>query len=142
MAPRGFVKGDEIMSYRFDHVHLKAPDPEKTVEWYVKAFNFKVISDNTRVFGDRFIRCETSDGIVINISSARTDENMGEGDAVPHWGLEHFGVSVDDIYAEIERLTGLGAVLMEGPIDVPNGPLIAFIKTPVDVRVELLQYRK
>ena len=130
------------MAYEFDHVHLKAPDPEKTVEWYVKAFNFKIISDTTRIFGDRFIRCETPDGILINISSPRTNEKMGEGDAVPHWGLEHFGVKVDDINAEIERLTGLGAVLMEGPIDVPNGPLIAFIKAPVDVRIELLQHNR
>ena len=83
----------------------------------------------------------TVDGVVVNISGARTDEKLGDGNAEPHWGLEHFGIKVDDLDAEIERLTGLGAELMEGPIDVPGGPLIAFIKTPVDVRVELLQAR-
>ena len=40
---------------------------------------------------------------------------------------------------EIERLIGLGAKLMEGPVDVPGGPIIAFFKLPGDVRVELLQ---
>ena len=44
-----------------------------------------------------------------------------------------------DIEKEIERLKTLGAELMEGPIDVPNGPLIAFIKAPDNVRIELLQ---
>ena len=128
------------MAYEFDHVHLKSPEPEVTAQWYVKAFNFRIISDTVRGFGDRFVRCETVDGRVVNISGARTDERMGEGNPAAHWGIEHFGVKVDNIDAEIQRLEGMGAELMEGPIDVPNGPRIAFIKTPVDVRVELLQY--
>jgi catechol 2,3-dioxygenase-like lactoylglutathione lyase family enzyme len=127
------------MAYEFDHVHLKSPDPGATADWYVKAFNFKIVSDAVRVYGDRFIRCETPDGIVVNISGARTNEKMGEGDAGAHWGLEHFGIKVDDIDVEIERLTGLGAKLIEGPIDVPDGRRIAFIKVPHDVRLELLQ---
>ena len=129
------------MAYEFNHVHLKTPDPEQTANWYVKAFNFKIVSDTVRPWGDRFIRCETPDGTTVNISGARTNERMGDGDAGAHWGLEHFGLDVADLEAEIERLMGLGAELLEGPIDVPNGPLIAFIKAPVDVRIELLQSR-
>ena len=127
------------MAYEFNHVHLKASDPGKTANWYVTAFNFRIVSDTVRVFGDRFIRCETPDGIAVNISGARTNERMGDGDATAHWGLEHFGLNVDDIDAEIERLKGLGAELMEGPIDVPDGPRIAFIRAPDDARIELLQ---
>ena len=127
------------MAYEFNHVHLKAPDPEKTANWYVTAFNFKIISNTVRPVGDRFIRCETADGTVVNISGARTNEQMGGGDATVHWGIEHFGLNVDDLDGEIRRLEGLGAELMEGIIDVPNGPRIAFIKAPDDVRIELLQ---
>ena len=130
------------MAYEFDHVHLKSSDPATTADWYVKAFNFKILSDAVRVYGDRFIRCQTPDGIAVNISAARTDESLGDGDANEHWGLEHFGVKVDDMAAEIDRLTGLGATLLEGPIDVPDGPRIAFIKAPVDVRIELLQWNR
>ena len=130
------------MAYKFDHVHLKAPDPEKTANWYVKAFDFRIVSDTVRVFGDRFIRCETSDGTRVNISEAKTNEEMNNGDAGAHWGLEHFGIAVEDLDAEIERLRGLGAELLEGPVDVPNGPRIAFVKAPDDVRVELLQHRQ
>ena len=130
------------MAYEFNHVHLKASDPEKTANWYVKAFNFKIISDTVRPVGDRFVRCETSDGIVVNISGARTNEQMGNGDATAHWGLEHFGINVDDMDAEIKRLEGLGAELIEGPIDAASGMRIAFIKAPDDVRIELLQLPK
>lgn len=131
------------MAYEFEHIHLKAPDPEKTANWYVKAFNFEIFNDRgVRPTGDRFIECKSEDGTIFRISGARTDEKMGTGDADVHYGLEHFGITVGDMDAEIERLTGLGAELAEGPISNPGGPTIAFIKVPDDVRIELLQLPK
>ncbi len=128
------------MSYSFNHVHLKAPDPGKTADWYVKAFNFQIINDeNPRPQGDRFIRCRTEDGIAVNISSARTDESMGNGDADAHWGLEHFGIEVDDIESELKRLESLGAEVLEGPTHTSTGMSIAFIQAPNDVRIEVMQ---
>jgi catechol 2,3-dioxygenase-like lactoylglutathione lyase family enzyme len=128
------------MPFRINHIHLKSPDPKKTADWYVTAFNFKIIADDVRVFGDRFIRCQSEDGgMAVNISGARTGETLGPGDANPHIGLEHFGLDTDDIEAEIKRLVGLGATHMEGPIKMANGGQIAFIKAPDDVRLELIQ---
>ena len=128
------------MAYNFEHIHLKAPDPEKTANWYVKAFNFEIFNDRgVRPSGDRFIECKTEDGTIIRISGARSNEDMGKGDAGIHFGLEHFGITVDDMDAELERLQALGAVLDEGPNSNPGGPTIAFIKVPDDVRIELLQ---
>ena len=129
------------MAYEFDHVHLKAVDPKAVADWYVRAFGFEILSDAVRPWGDRFIRCQTSDGALVNISGARTDEKMGDPDASAHYGLEHIGIKVEDMEAEIPRLTSMGAQLMEGPVDVANGPIIAFIKAPGGVRVELLQHR-
>ncbi len=130
------------MGYELNHLHIKAPDPEKTANWYVKAFGFSVVSDIVRDSGDRFIRCQTADGIMVTISGARTNDVMGEGNASTHWGLEHFGLNVDDMDVELERLKGLGAELLEGPIDGANGLRIAFIKIPDNVRIELLQLPK
>ena len=125
------------MTYEFDHVHIKAPDPGETANWYVKAFNFKIVSDTVRVFGDRFIRTQTANGIIVNISGARTGEQMGPADSSVHYGLEHFGFKVGDIDAEVQRLTGLGAKLLDAPLQLPNGPQIAFLEAPDEVRVEL-----
>src|SRR5919204_4198570 len=131
------------MPYRINHIHLKAPDPRKTAEWYVTAFRFKIVSDETRVFGDRFIRCASEDGgMMVNISGARTGEKLGPGDANPHHGLEHFGFDSEHLETDIARLEGLGAKLLEGPIQVPNGPRIAFLRAPDDVRVELVERKK
>jgi catechol 2,3-dioxygenase-like lactoylglutathione lyase family enzyme len=131
------------MAYRINHIHLKAPDPRKTAEWYAKAFGFKILNEEVRVFGDRFIRCQSEDGgMMVNISGARSGERLGPGDASAHHGLEHFGFDSADIEGDIARLEGLGARLLEGPIQVPDGPRIAFLHAPDDVRVELVERPK
>ena len=128
------------MAYEFDHVHIKAADPGVVADWYVRAFDFTVVSDAVRPWGDRFVRCQTTDGAIINISGARTNEKMGPADGSAHWGIEHIGIKVSDIEAELERLRGLGAKLLEGPIAAGGGMMIAFIEVPGGVRVELLQH--
>jgi catechol 2,3-dioxygenase-like lactoylglutathione lyase family enzyme len=128
------------MAYRINHIHLKAPDPRKTADWYVTAFNFKILSDETRVFGDRFVRCLSEDGgMAVNISGARTGERLGPGDASPHHGLEHFGFDSAHLETDITRLQSLGARLLEGPIQVPSGPRICFMQAPDDTRIELIE---
>ena len=129
------------MLYRVNHVHVKSDDPKETADWFVRAFNFTIVSDSVRTFGDRFIGCADPSGFTVNISGPRTGETLGPGDSDAHYGLEHFGVDVEDIESEIDRLVGLGAELKEGPIDVPGGPLIAFLKCPPETRVELIQLR-
>ena len=127
------------MPYRINHIHLKAPDPRKTADWYVQAFRFKILSDDVRVFGDRFVRCASEDGFFVNISGARSGERLGPGDANAHHGLEHFGFDSEHLETDIARLEGLGAKLLEGPIQVPNGPRICFMRAPDDTRIELIE---
>ena len=128
------------MPFRMNHVHIKAADPHKAAEWWVRAFNFKIVSDETRVFGDRFVRCLTEDGgMTVSISNARTGETLGPSNAAAHFGLEHFAFDSDDIDGDIARLVELGARLQEGPILAPNGARFAFLAVPDEVRIELIE---
>ncbi len=129
------------MGFGINHIHLKAPDPRRTADWYARALNFEILSDTVRTFGDRRVQCRAPNGVIVNISSARTGEGMAEGDAGSHYGLEHFGVDSNDLEGDIERLASLDAPLLEGPIDVPGGNLIAFVRGPDNVRIELVQAR-
>ena len=131
------------MTFRINHIHLKAPDPGKTAEWYVRAFKFKIVHDEVRPVGDRFIRCTSEDGATgVNISGARTGEKPGRGDAGVHYGLEHFGLDSADVDADVARLVAMGAKLLEGPLTTPTGVRIAFLSGPDDVRLELVGHRK
>ena len=131
------------MPFKINHIHIKSPDPRKTAEWYEKAFAFKIISDETRVFGDRFIRCNSGDGgLIVSISNARTGEKLGPADPTAHFGLEHFAIESDDIEADIARLGKFGAKLQEGPLKTPNGVRFAFLGAPDGARIELLELPK
>ena len=80
------------------------------------------------------------DSLVVNVSGARTGEHMGGGDATPHFGLEHFGVNVDDLDAEIKRLEEMGATLVEDRRGTSTtGTIVAFIEAPDNVRIEIMQ---
>ena len=72
------------MPFRINHIHVKAADPRKTADWWVGAFGFEILSDETRVFGDRFVRCKAQEGgMIVTFSNARTGETLGPGSASP-----------------------------------------------------------
>lgn len=127
------------MPYLVNHIHLKSSDPGTTADWFVRAFNVEIVSDSVRDFGDRFIITKTEGGLAINISSERSGETLGPGDANVHYGLEHFGFDTDDIDADFARLEAMGAEIKEGPIALPDGRKIGFIAAPGDIRIELIQ---
>jgi catechol 2,3-dioxygenase-like lactoylglutathione lyase family enzyme len=128
--------------FRINHIHIKASDPRKAAEWWQKAFSFKILSDETRPFGDHFVRCQADGGMIVVISNARTNEKLAPGSSSAHFGLEHFAIEVDDIEADIARLEKLGATLQESTLRAPNGVLFAFLSAPDDVRLELVQLPK
>jgi catechol 2,3-dioxygenase-like lactoylglutathione lyase family enzyme len=127
------------MPFRINHLHIKAADPRKSAEWWVSAFGFKILSDETRPFGDRFVRCQADGGMLVTLSNARNGETLAPGSAGPRFGLEHFAIESEDIEADIARLTKAGARLQEGPLTAPNGVLFAFLTAPDEVRLELVQ---
>jgi catechol 2,3-dioxygenase-like lactoylglutathione lyase family enzyme len=130
---------ESLMPFRINHIHIKASDPRKAAEWWAEAFGFKILSDETRPFGDRFIRCQADGGMLVSISNARTGETLGPGNASAHFGLEHFAIESEDIEADVARLAKLGARLQEGPTLAPNGVRFAFLEAPDEVRIELVQ---
>lgn len=126
------------MPYRVNHIHLKSHDPKASADWWVRAFNFTIVSDVVRDAGDRFITCQSEDGTRVPISEPGPGQTFAPGDAGLREGLEHFGIDSDDLDADIARLEGLGATLLEGPREL--GTIrIAFIEAPDHVRVELIQ---
>ena len=126
------------MSYAINHLHLKADDPQRSASWWVQAFNFKIIADTLRDDGVRFVTCESENGVRVNISGAPAGATLDRGNAGVHEGIEHFGFDSANLDHDLERLTALGAVCVDGPRTGPTSR-IAFIEVPDHVRVELIE---
>ena len=126
------------MPYAINHIHLKADDPEKTAAWFVKAFNFTIFSDQVRAGGVRFIACDSETGFRVNISGAPEGKTLPRGSAEEHEGLEHFGFDSDNLEADIERLTALGAKLVVEPF-MGSVSRVCFLEVPDHVRIELME---
>ena len=105
----------------------------------MKAFQFEIFSDRTTGAGARSIECKTVDGILVRISGPRLGDDMEPGDSGIHYGLEHFGLIVQDLESELIRLENWGAPTLDGPLEIGNGRKVAFIKAPDNVRIELMQ---
>lgn len=127
------------MAYSVHHIHIKSEDPKATADWFAEAFGFKLLSDQVRHVGDRFIRLEDANGVLIIVSGPRTGETLNAPATGVHRGLEHFGMNTPDLRRDIERLSAIGARLVEGPAEWPGNIHIGFILAPGDVRIELIQ---
>ena len=103
------------------------------------AFNFTIVADVVRDAGDRFITCQSEDGMRVPISEPMPGQTFAPGDAGLRYGLEHFGIDSADLEADIARLEALGATLLDGPIEMSPTVRIAFIEVPENVRVELIE---
>jgi catechol 2,3-dioxygenase-like lactoylglutathione lyase family enzyme len=54
-------------------------------------------------------------------------------------GIRHFGINVDDVDAEIDRLRAAGVRVISPPADVLGGVRIAFFLDPDGARIEFVQ---
>lgn len=125
-----------MTEFRYDHVHLRSPDPDATAAWY------------ERMFGAEVIKSVMSNGI------GRTDMRLGGvmmfiaqvGEAAPlaekpegsYVGLDHLGLRVNGIDEVVTELKGKGAEFTVEPKTIRPGVRIAFLRGPQNVLIELL----
>ena len=124
--------------FRVNHIHLKAPDPKKTAQWYVDVFGAKVMGESTGLGGSSSVRLDI-DGTRINVTSAPAGETLPDGTAESHYGLEHFGFDTDDIVAAMAHVQAHGAEVLLPITQRATGSRISYIKGPDNVRIELVQ---
>jgi lactoylglutathione lyase len=61
------------------------------------------------------------------------------GPPFPHYGLEHIGLTVDDVDAAVEELRAKGAEIAIGPLTRNPGLRLAFVRGPEGIMIELVQ---
>ena len=126
-----------MTAYSYDHIHLRTPDPEKTARYYNKMFDARII-ETPQAGGNTRIDLDLN-GLTIFLAGAMAAGTEIQGQPDPHYGLDHFGLKVDDLDSAVTELKTRGAEFTSEPRTLPSGVKIVFIKAPDDVRIELLQ---
>ncbi len=124
--------------FSVNHIHLKAPDPKSTAQWYVDNFGAKIVGEGEGLGGSTTVRLDI-EGTRINVTSAPAGETLPEGTADSHYGLEHFGFDTDDIEGALARLQSHGAPVLLPITQTNSGSTIAYVEGPDKVRIELVQ---
>jgi lactoylglutathione lyase len=124
------------MSFTFEHIHLRSPDPEATAAFYEKMFGADVIRSEQ----DGKPRIDLNlGGCQVFIAPVGPNDAVAAAPQSPYLGLDHFGLTVDDIDKAVSELKAKGAEFTMEPKLLRPGLRIAFLRGPEGVSIELLQ---
>lgn len=124
-----------MVSYSYDHIHLRSREPIATAQYFETMFGAKILES---VQSDGVSRIDLDlNGLAIFLLPSGPE--IPDGPAEPYIGLDHFGLRVDNIEAAAADLRAKGAVFWMEPVQHRPGLKIAFIKAPGDVRIEILE---
>ena len=113
----------------FHHIHLRVPDPEGSLRWYVENFG----GERTKLKGQL-------DAVKYSNPQVWLVVEKGEG-VTPSQGhvIDHLGWAVPNVDAKIATLAAQGLKTVD-PRAIRN-LRIAFVEAPAGVRIELVQGR-
>jgi catechol 2,3-dioxygenase-like lactoylglutathione lyase family enzyme len=130
--------------YHYDHLHLRSSEPEATARFFETMFGAEVTRGvyppGTLYPGQPRITMRVG-GQKVLIAPKHPHDAMTPAPPFPYYGLEHIGLTVDDVDAACEELRAKGADVAIGPLTRDAGTRLAFIRGPDGVMVELVQQR-
>jgi len=126
-----------MTGFRFDHLHVRSADAEAAADFYVRAFSARIVDRQHP--GGRL-------RVVLDLAGVRlfveaVPEDSPQPPPPPFRGLEHLGLTVDDLDAVLADLAAKGIALESGPSSPRPGVRIAFVAAPDGARVELIERR-
>ena len=123
-------------NYKWDHIHLRSPDPEATAEWFERILGAQVI--RTMQQGQPRIDLKLG-GADIFIMPVGANDKVNPPPQTPYQGLDHFGLQVSDIDAVAATLKAKGAEFTLEPKTIRPGIRVCFLRGPQGVSIELLE---
>jgi len=123
-------------NYKWDHIHLRSPNPEATAEWFERILGAQVI--RTMQQGQPRIDLKLG-GADIFIMPVGANDKVNPPPQTPYQGLDHFGLHVKDIDAVAAALKAKGAEFTLDPKTVRPGIRVCFLRGPQGISIELLE---
>jgi catechol 2,3-dioxygenase-like lactoylglutathione lyase family enzyme len=125
-----------MTEFRYDHIHLRSPDPDATAAFYQKMFGAEVIRS---VMSNGIERTDMRlGGVAVFIAKVPEDAALAEKPDGSFVGLDHIGLRVNDIDKVCAELKAKGAEFTVEPRTIRPGVRIAFVRGPQNVLIELL----
>jgi len=126
------------IAYRCDHLHLRSLDAAAAASFYVEAMGAKetarmTVRDRLRVILDL-------GGLNLFIEDVPADTARAPA-AMPFVGIEHLGLTVDDLDAALAAHRARGTRIITEAQQVRPGVRMAFLEGPDGVVLELLERR-
>ena len=134
-------------NYSLDHIHVKAIDVDRTVQWYVDNLGAKIVFEGifmeSKVF---YLDLGFSLIVFGRLNKEWGDDGIERPENEPiepllrsRYGVDHFGVAVDDIQEAVADLTAKGVRVLYEPWSSRKGVTITYIEGPDAVRIELTE---
>ncbi len=126
---------NDTPNYKWDHIHLRSPDPEATATWFEKMLAAQVI--RSTVAGKPRVDLKLG-GADVFIFPVGPDDKVNPPPVTPYQGLDHFGLSVANIDAVAASLKAKGVEFTREPTTIRPGVRVCFLRGPQGVSIELL----
>ncbi|MGA3399274.1 MAG: VOC family protein [Acetobacteraceae bacterium] len=131
-----------MRDYRYDHVHLRSADPDAMGRFFETMFGAEVKRDiyppGTLYPGQMRVSMKLG-GQKVLVAPTHPHDATAAAPQFPYYGVEHIGLTVDDVDAAVEELRTKGADIAIGPLTRSAGLRLAFVRGPEGVMVELVQ---
>ena len=124
--------------FTWEHIHLRSPNPEATADWYHRMLDAEV-TRTEQPDGTKRVDLTLGGGQKVFIAPANPSLTTSPAPQTPYFGLEHIGLTVDNIDEAVGELKGKGVTFTMDPTTVRPGVRIAFLRGPENVLIELIQ---
>ncbi len=122
------------MGFRINHLHLKSPDTQKTVDFYVKYCGATIKSERTLPNGRKTFRVNLH-GVELNVTDFLEEQKLSQ-----FYGLEHVAIDAENFAGEVAKIKAAGIKILEERV-LPDGRHVCFFEGPEGVRLEFLEIR-
>jgi lactoylglutathione lyase len=128
-------KGIQMATVTWDHIHLRSPDPESTAAWLADVLGAEIVRSAGRID----VRLG---GANVFIAPVTPGDGVNMPPTTPYQGLDHFGLTVQDIDAVAAEIKAKGVAFTKEPTTIRPGVRICFIRGPQGISIELLERDK
>ncbi len=118
------------------HMGIKTRDIDASLSYYCDVLGLRII-ETVEILGKKFVFVG-NDSMQIELEQGNPGDTQAE--AATMTGLNHFCVTVEDIYGFVKSVREKGGTVLNDPIHPRPDRLTSFMRDPDGVLIQVIQY--